>query len=356
LYNTKISSASHDYHLSFVSDAFEEVRRISRESPCAVLVDKNVYDLYEDRVSAADLPAPVIEVDSSEKEKEYSAVSGWIESLIKKGFRRDHTIITIGGGVLQDLSGFIAATIYRGVRWIYVPTTLLSQADSCIGSKVSINLGDRKNTLGLFYPPHQIYVDPGLLGSLPPCEFKSGVGEIIKFNLMCSQTYEDTRAISTTLQDKNVPSKEMERIIRNCLSIKRSYFEDDEFDKGRRNLCNYGHCFGHALESASGFTIPHGQAVLVGILVADEISFNRGLISAEVQEYNRACSTAFVPDATKVRAIDIEEVARYMYWDKKRTGKDLAMVLYEGHGRISVYQDVTSREVNAAAQTIWETL
>lgn len=351
-----IPSSIREYSLSIAPNAFEEVSRLIAERPCYILADSKVCDIYRDFFTSLSKSSIVFEVAASEREKEYAAVSKWIQRLIDKGFRRNHTLITIGGGVLQDLSGFIAATLYRGVQWVYVPTTLLSQADSCIGSKVSINLGEKKNTLGLFYPPHHIYLDVDLLSSLPPSEFSSGVGEIIKFNLMAPAGSANVREVSNRLSQDSISNAELEEIIYDCLCIKRAYFESDEFDKGRRNLCNYGHCFGHALESASAFSIPHGQAVLVGILVADRVAEARGLITKKTREYNRACISSFMPEPSKLRDIQITDVTYYMRWDKKRIGSKLSAVLYEGQGQLSLYQDITDLEITEAATKVWDTL
>lgn len=351
-----IPSSVREYALSIVPNAFEEVGKLIAEGPCYILADSKVCDIYRDFFTSLPKSSIVFEVVASEREKEYSAVSKWMQRLIDGGFRRNHTLITIGGGVLQDLSGFIAATLYRGVQWVYVPTTLLSQADSCIGSKVSINLGEKKNTLGLFYPPHCIYLDVTLLSSLSLDEFNSGVGEIIKFNLMAPASSANVKEVSSRLAQDSISNAELEEIIYDCLCIKRAYFESDEFDKGRRNLCNYGHCFGHALESASAFSIPHGQAVLVGILVADRVAEARGLITEEARKYNLTCISPFMPDPGKLRDIQIPDVTYYMRWDKKRIGPELSAVLYEGQGRLSLYQDVADSEITEAATKVWSTL
>ena len=341
----KISSNRGEYSLTFCDNALDKVRDTAENSPCHFFVDDRLYLFYSESLEKLESLGTVYRVEAREETKEFTALSKWIDLLIKGGFRRNHTIVTIGGGVLQDMCGFIAATIFRGANWVFVPTTLLAQADSCIGSKVSINFKDLKNMVGLYYPPHEIYVDVSITSSLPFEEFCSGAGEIIKFSLMSKESRTDS--VSKDLSNVPLSYEYLESLVRESLSIKKSYFEDDEFDRGRRNMCNYGHCFGHALESQTGFDIPHGQAVLVGILVADNISYSRGLIEVGDRDYHRAVISPFLPKR-RFYVDQVKDIVRFMFSDKKRTTDDLTMILCTGDGELEMFHDLREEEIECA--------
>ncbi len=194
--------------------------------------------------------------------------------MLSSGFRRDCRLLAIGGGVIQDITAFLATILMRGVGWEFIPTTLLAQCDSCIGAKSSINIAAFKNQLGSFHPPRRIHLCTGLLESLGEDAVRSGMGEILKFHLVeGGATWEAVRALPPA------PSLDvLEGLVWRSLEIKRRYIEADELDTGIRAILNYGHTFGHAFESVSGFAIPHGIAVALGMAAATWISHARGMI------------------------------------------------------------------------------
>jgi len=180
---------------------------------------------------------------------------------------------------VQDITCFIASTLLRGLAWRFVPTTLLAQADSCIGSKSSINLGATKNILGTFNPPQTIFIDVGFLETLDEKDIHSGVGEILKVHAIAGIAAFDRLAtdFDRLFSDRAVLLK----YVRAALCIKQPYIEQDEFDRGIRNNFNYGHSFGHAIESATRYAVPHGIAVTIGMDMANYIAMKRGLLPAE---------------------------------------------------------------------------
>ena len=257
-------------------------------------------------------------------------------------------MVTFGGGVLQDISGFIASTIYRGVKWIFFPTTLLAQADSCIGSKTSINFEKSKNLIGTFYPPDKIYIDTNFLNTLKNDYFYSGVGEIIKFHLMAD--YKRYQLLKKFLASPNLKkSNILKKIIKSTLLIKKSYFEGDELDLGRRNLLNYGHTLGHALESASNFKIPHGQAVIIGMGFANLLSLKRVIMKkGKYNEFEKILEKYYPRfDISKIR---VRDIIYYLKRDKKRVGKDLTMILSEDIGKQYKYDDIKESEIRKTYQ------
>jgi 3-dehydroquinate synthase len=209
------------------------------------------------------------------------------------------------------------------MEWRFVPTTLLSQADSCIGSKSSINLGDAKNILGTFNPPSQIYVDPTFLDTLDEREIRSGVGEILKVHAIAGPQDFDALAqdFSQLFTDRTV----LLHYIRRALQIKQRYIEQDEFDRGIRNIFNYGHSFGHAIESASNYGVPHGIAVAMGMDMANFIAARRGMLPQEhFERMHTTLRSNYAPFAGS--SIPLDALLAALQKDKKNTATQLGLV------------------------------
>lgn len=245
------------------------------------LIDANVARLYAKPLSAIVQHRNTIVIEATEENKSIEQAIPVLEKLVQNKVRRDHTLVAIGGGIVQDLTCFAASTLLRGLPWRFVPTTLLAQADSCIGSKSSINLGATKNILGTFNPPERIFIDPGFLDTLERKDIHSGVGEIIKVHAIDGAASFDRLAadFDRLFTDRGT----LLAYIRAALLIKQRYIERDEFDRGIRNIFNYGHSFGHAIESATHYAIPHGIAVTIGMDMANSIAAMRGLLPAAHQ-------------------------------------------------------------------------
>ena len=219
----------------------------------------------------------------------------------------------------------------------------MAQADSCIGSKTSINFDKSKNLIGTFYPPDYIFVDTAFCKTLTPEYFNSGLGEIIKFHLMSDvegYTLLKKYLICPNLR-KNIYFK---TIVRSTLNIKYSYFKGDEFDSGRRNLLNYGHCFGHALESASNFAVCHGEAVIVGMGFANLLSLKRGIMKQQKYNEFEDIFRQYYPrfDISKV---SVKDITYYLKRDKKRVTKDLTMILSQDIGKQFKFNDIKEKEL-----------
>lgn len=306
-------------------------------------VDKNVFSLYERNLKPLIGDSFCLHVEACEENKEFQSLNRYYKALIEERFTRADAIVTIGGGILQDISGFIASTLYRGIKWMFLPTTLLAQADSCIGSKTSINFEDSKNLIGSFYPPDAIYIDVDFCRTLTDEYFNSGLGEIIKFHLMSDAKGYDL--LKKYLADSDLRnSKYFESIILSTLEIKKSYFQEDEFDTGRRNLLNYGHCFGHALESATNFAVCHGEAVIVGMGFANLLSLKRGIISRSRYDEFEEIFKRHYP-RFNLSAVGVDDLITYLKRDKKRTGKDLTMILCRDVGNLEKHNDIKEGEI-----------
>lgn len=270
-----IQSHSGPYTVAFDGTLLSDNARLFEGTP-HFLIDANVARLYASDLHAIlDHPNTIV-IDATEENKSIEKIIPVIERLVRNKVRRDHTLIAIGGGIIQDITCFIASTLLRGIPWRFVPTTLLAQADSCIGSKSSINLAATKNILGTFNPPQNIYIHAGFLETLEKKDIQSGVGEIIKVHAIDGiKAFDRLTADFDRLFDNRAV---LLKYIRSALLIKKRFIEEDEFDRGIRNIFNYGHSFGHAIESATNYAVPHGIAVAIGMDMANHIAAERGLL------------------------------------------------------------------------------
>lgn len=218
----------------------------------------------------------LLAIEASEQAKSLERFAGYVESLVAAGVRRGDALVAIGGGVVQDVTCFLSATLLRGLDWHFVPTTLLAQADSCIGSKSSINVGEAKNILGTFTPPKTVLVVARFLDTLEERDLRSGIGEMLKVHAIEGADSFDAlaRDYPRLLADRTV----LLDYIRRSLVIKKGIVEEDEFDQGPRQVMNYGHTFGHAIESATRFAVPHGIAVTIGMDMANHYAARMGLM------------------------------------------------------------------------------
>ena len=283
------------------------------------IVDRKVTQLYPELLKPI-LEAPsVLLLDAFEKNKSLEKLPDYVEFLVEKRIRRNHKLVAIGGGIMQDISSFLATTLLRGVEWVFFPTTLLSQADSCIGSKSSINCRGTKNILGTFTPPKKIYLSTRFLRTLELSELKSGVGEMLKVHAIAGPR--DFQSIASDFDSLFSDYSMMMKRIQRSLVIKKEYIEKDEFDKGPRLVFNYGHSFGHAIEAATDYAIPHGIAVSIGCDMANYCAFRLGISTEQIWKSMTPTFKANYQDYETV-VIPFEPFISALGKDKKNIGKD----------------------------------
>lgn len=247
---------------------------------CSVIViDERVWGLHRATLAPFVSEQNLVFLTAQESEKTGPGALALCERLLEKGLRRGDTVGVIGGGIIQDLATFACSSIMRGVDWAFVPTTLLAMADSCIGGKSSLNLGRWKNILGNFYPPTSITIWPGFLTTLDERDVRSGLAEAIKVHFLSGPDM--VSRIEADLQAGVPDLAAMPEIIYRSLALKARIIEEDEFDTGLRLTMNYGHTFGHALESATDFALPHGIAVGFGADLANRVAQRKGQISED---------------------------------------------------------------------------
>ena len=339
----RVQSHAGAYSVVFETDApFASLRG---EFPGThLIVDARVRSLY-----AADLDGlharSVISIDADEHAKSLERCPAYIEQLVAAGVRRDHTLLAIGGGVIQDIVCFLASVTLRGLSWTFYPTTLLAQADSCIGSKSSINVAGIKNIVGTFTPPGEVAINTRVLATLTDADRRSGIGEMLKVHAIDGPaTFDRLAGDYDRLGDESILASYIEASLR----LKQRLIELDEFDRGPRRVMNYGHSFGHAIEAATDFAIPHGIAVTLGMDMANWVA---GGLDADTRTFARMHPTLAVNARGFERTdVPLERVLDALGKDKKNTDGALALILPDREGRITlrkVANDATFRNLCA---------
>ena len=338
-----VSSSIRDYQVVF-AETMGFISELESTKNRYYVIDEKVWDLYGNLFRSLDTEA-VLVLPINEEIKCLETVKTVYDALMKCSAKRNMTLISVGGGIIQDITGFVASTLYRGINWIYVPTTLLAQADSCIGSKTSLNYQGYKNLIGTFFPPTRIYINTEFLSTLDAEDFYSGLGEVIKLYMMGGESA-TTAFIREIDKIERRDSSALAKAVQEVLQIKLQYIQEDEFDTGRRNLLNFGHCLGHAVESTTNFLIPHGQAVLIGIVFANIVAKNRGLLSSSRYELlNRELLLGNIRGNQANILFSTAQIFEAMKKDKKRVGQGLALIMMLDDYSMKKVQDLQYNEL-----------
>ncbi|MCS7207486.1 MAG: 3-dehydroquinate synthase [Dehalococcoidia bacterium] len=334
----------------------QRLQRIGLASTAYLVSDRAVFYTWGRKVQTAleeaDIPTHIFTFPPGEASKTLDTVRlayGWLASLKAQ---RGHLIVAVGGGVVGDLAGFVAATYNRGMPFIQVPTTLLAMVDAAIGGKTGVDLPEGKNLVGAFHQPRMVLADAATLSTLPPRALREGWAETIKHGLILDAHLfrtceEQAEALLGLDRQVTVP------VLRRSMAIKAAVVSQDEKEtKGLRILLNYGHTVGHALEQATGYTdYLHGEAVAIGMMAEGRISQRMGLLSAEGLERQRRVLERFgLPTACP--GVDPQALKAAMAVDKKRAGKGLRWVLLADIGRAVVRADVPDALVDEALREI----
>jgi 3-dehydroquinate synthase len=323
LYKIDIKSSIRDYSVFFIDSIEDHIKNIIKPNDIIICDNKINISINKN--------LKIIKVKASEKSKSFDGVNSMINKILDIGLTKNDRIICIGGGTIQDLGSFIASILFRGIDWIFYPTTLLSQGDSCIGSKTSINFGDYKNQLGNFYPPASVFVDINILKSLDDSEIRSGIGEMSHYFFIKGgneldffvKNYKKCFEINTSIRD----------IIYKSLLIKKEYIEIDEFDKGPRVIFNYGHTFGHSIESIKKYSIPHGIAVSIGMDMANYVSFCKGYIKENDFLFYRKILKS-IWNGFDLLDLDVDLMITFLKKKKKNEYDKIGLILTKGPGNM----------------------
>ena len=337
------SRISGHYNVTFIKD-FRELFKIYTNTNTIYIFDKKVSELYEKNFKFLNSNSRIIRIDCSEQNKTVDYSLKLITSLIELNIRKEDKIIAIGGGITQDIVAFISSIIFRGVKWDFIPTTLLAQCDSCIGSKSSINFDNYKNLLGTFNPPSNIYIYLGFLESLKVSEIKSGIGEMLHYFFTADISL--AKKITDNIESLIVDRKNLLFYIKNSLNIKKKIIEIDEFDESIRHIFNFGHTFGHAIEAITNYSIPHGQAITLGMDLANYISFKKNKINYEQFKMMHNILEKNLP-SFKFNQDNINKYSDALSKDKKNQGNQIGCILSKKPGyveKVFIENDIWLKE------------
>ncbi len=318
------------YNVYFINNLQESLNNNSNDNTI-YLIDNQIAILFKNELNLIFNQNRFILLNISEKNKTLTYAKTLITKLLNLNVRKSDVLVAIGGGITQDIVAFISSILFRGLDWKYYPTTLLGQCDSCIGSKSSINFEMYKNLLGTFNPPSEIFIYNGFLNTLSSSEIKSGLGEMLHYfffeGIELAQKLSDQ--FETLINDRT----SLSFFIYNSLRIKKNIIEIDEFDTSIRHLFNYGHTFGHALEAITNYRIPHGQAITLGMDLANFISLKLNLISEH--QFEEMHSILILNKPNFIFSMkNIDSYINALKKDKKNEGNQLGCILTLGPGNL----------------------
>ena len=325
----------------------------SNVSTIFVVTEKRVWDRYGAQIAGTLPNHEVLFFPGGEVNKRMASLEALAEQMVERGADRSSVVIAVGGGIVNDVGGFLAAVFMRGIPVIQVPTTLLAQVDASVGGKTGVNLCGGKNLIGSFHQPLAVLIDPLVLASLPEREFCAGLFEIIKCGIIAdAQLFEVLRAEQDRVLAQD--SATLERVISDSVRIKAEVVSADEKEGGLRRILNFGHTFGHALEAETGYDrFLHGEAVGWGMLAATELSRLEGVLAdADAQEI-AACIHSYhgIPPLDD---IDPARIAARLRSDKKTVKGRVHFVLAERIGATRITADVSDENVLSAIRTTLE--
>ena len=262
------------------------IKKVCNPRRILIVTDETVEKLYaetlQNALSGHGFMIKVVSFEPGEETKSLACLEKIYHEAFAFGMTRTDLAIALGGGVIGDLTGFFAATLFRGISFIQIPTTLLAQVDSSVGGKTGINVAEGKNLVGSFYQPKLVLIDPETLTTLSDRDFYDGMAEVIKYGCLCS---ESLFTLLLDLKGRSGVTTALEEIIYECCNIKRQLVEKDELDAGSRMLLNFGHTMGHVIEKVFRFTqYTHGQAVAIGMVLASKLGESRALTKVGTTE------------------------------------------------------------------------
>ena len=328
------------------------VQQRAKVTHAVVIADENVAQTHAvtavESLHDSRARVDLVKVESGESSKSVAMADVLWNALAKCGADRKTLIVAVGGGVIGDLAGFVAATYMRGLRFVQVPTTLLAQVDSSVGGKVGVNLPSAKNMVGAFWQPLGVLVDTEVLKTLPPREYRAGLAEVIKYGVILdADFFVDLEAMTTQLKQRD--SAALRQVVLRSCQLKASVVQQDEREEsGTRAVLNYGHTFAHAFEAVTNYgALLHGEAVAIGMMCAARLSHALGRIPAEVTARQKALLEG-VELPTAVPRLNYEDVINAMRRDKKVEHGSLRFVLPARLGHVELVGNVSEDLVKHA--------
>ena len=348
-----IQSATKKYEVS-IHSSLDPVKDMAVDEKAFVVIDKQVYELYRGQLFQNIPQDRLYLLEATEVNKVLDTALEICERMTNIPAKRNAKLISLGGGIVQDVTGFAANILYRGIHWTFFPTTLLASCDSCIGGKTSLNYKKFKNLLGTFYPPDSIHICTPFFKTLTERDYQSGLGEVVKFNVMRGEAgIESMEANIGRLLERD--DETLLTFVESSLAFKKPFIEQDEFDRGVRIQLNFAHTFGHAFESMSQYAIPHGTAVAMGTIVANRISVSRGWMTAQTAQRIENVLYQIIHIDKKNIAVSMDDIISAIRKDKKQTSSSLTAVLMRGEDlKLEIVHDVEPGEIEAAVNYLFE--
>lgn len=325
-----------------------------------VITDTNVGPLYGESVceslKSTEVAAHLFTVPAGEPSKCIDQANDLWQKVLKCGADRKSVVIAVGGGVVGDLAGFVAATFGRGVPFVQVPTSLLAQVDSSVGGKVGINLPGAKNMVGAFWQPRYVLIDIDVLKTLPDRELSAGLAEVLKYGVILDPGFFEFLENNTQQIMARDPSALTHIVARSC-RLKADVVEADEREESgagaklSRAILNYGHTFAHAIEAVSGYgKLLHGEAVAIGMLCASRLAVAREMIPPEMTDRQHKLITAFNLPTQVPSELNRDDLIKAMYRDKKVEHGELRFILPTKMGHVDLFSDIPIDQVRAALE------
>ena len=342
----QVTTNSRIYAANIGIDLMQRLKEISplMDRPLLVITDENLDKLYRETLEPTLDPVSWLVVPASEESKSMEHYQWLLKQLVELGVKRDCVLLGIGGGVVGDLTGFVAATYMRGMHLVHMPTSLLAMVDSSIGGKTGINLTEGKNLVGSIYQPHAVIADLNFLKTLPEREYISGLAEVIKYGLLHDEKLID----ELEAQQDKIKSRDLEilnKIITRCVEIKAEIVEADEQDHGKRMLLNLGHTFGHAIETLQAYKgFKHGEAVAIGMCMAAELSEIIGhLDSDDTRRIKKMIKGFGLPVSWS--EFEVDDFIQAMLGDKKNTADTQRFILLKRLGEAYIDETITTEQL-----------
>lgn len=332
---------------------------LQAQSNNLLLIDEAVLHAYGEVLTVE--PHRIFKAPATENFKTLEGVGAVFDFLHDRQFTKAENLLVVGGGIIQDVGGFVGAAYKRGIRWTYVPSTLLSMCDSCIGSKTGINYRNVKNQIAVFSAPSEIIINPHFLSTLPLDAILSGLGEMLKYAIIsgpASLQFYQRYVKAGSVTDWN----DFKALINHALSIKKSIIEEDEFELNYRRSLNYGHTFGHALEVLSDYAIPHGIAVVIGMMLANEMSNKLKLLSDEDKKQLSGLCKALVPRAMRkqLQMFTVQDLLDLLKKDKKALSNEINFIVPKQPGHLMFlkcqFDDVLRQRLDEIMRTVFAEL
>ena len=346
----EIKSRFKTYTVNFVEN-LAGIHSLAESQETFFVFDAHVYELYKSELPKIPTDRLYL-LEALESNKNMSTVLDICEQMTTMAAKRNTHLVSVGGGIVQDITGFVANCLYRGIKWTFYPSTLLAACDSCIGGKSSLNYKGFKNLLGSFYPPDEIYIYPQFFSTLSNKDYCSGLGEVVKFNVIAGGSRFDH--LEQDIDDILMHDyKKLLSYVHTSLEFKKNFIEEDEFDRGIRILLNFAHTFGHALESVSSYAVPHGSAVAIGMMIANNISFQRGFLDKEyTNRIAHVCKKILGNIVIKSDWMNINDWIAAIHKDKKQTSESINAVLIKKDKTLAIFKDIEKNEIEKAIKMI----